>query len=103
MRNVSFVRSEMLAEQTPPLTSIGVIGWTRENLFNGWFNSILTIISLYIVYSFLSFLIPWVLTPTWKATSLNECREINTALTGHHSGACWGVITERWPQFIFGF
>ena len=42
MRNVSFVRSEMLAEQTPPLTSIGVIGWTRENLFNGWFNSILT-------------------------------------------------------------
>ena len=41
MRNVSFVRSEMLAEQTPPLTSIGVIGWARENLFNGWFNSIL--------------------------------------------------------------
>ena len=54
MRNVSFVRSEMLAEQTPPLTSIGVIGWARENLFNGWFNSILTVISLYIVYSFLS-------------------------------------------------
>ncbi len=23
----------------PPATSIGVIGWMRANLFNGWFNS----------------------------------------------------------------
>ena len=103
MRIVSYVRTEIIPEQAPPPNSMGLVGWARANLFSSWFNSILTVISVYLIYIFLINLIPWILTPTWKATSLKECREINTALTGHHSGACWGVITERWPQFIFGF
>ena len=102
MKNVLYVRKEMLAEQSPPLSSIGVIGWAKKNLFNGWLNSILTLISLFLIYSILSNLIPWLLSPTWQASSLNECREINNAIKGG-GGACWGVITERWPQFIFGF
>ena len=88
MRIVSYVRTEIIPEQAPPPNSMGIVGWARTNLFNGWFNSILTVISVYLIYIFLINLIPWVLTPTWKATSLEECREINTALTGHHSGAC---------------
>ena len=34
----------------PPVTSVGVIGWMRANLFNGWFNSLLTIVTLYVLW-----------------------------------------------------
>ena len=33
-------------EKAPPLSTAGVIGWMRANLFDGWFNSMLTVISL---------------------------------------------------------
>ena len=102
MKNVLYVRKEMLAEQSAPSSSIGAVGWVKQNLFNGWLNSILTLISLFLIYSILINLIPWLLSPTWQANSLNECREINNAIKDG-GGACWGVITERWPQFIFGF
>jgi general L-amino acid transport system permease protein len=35
----------------------------------------------------------------WNANSLSECREI---LNGK-SGACFAVLSERWPQLLFGF
>lgn len=99
MSDISFVRTEMLPQQAPPATSVGVIGWMRANLFSGWLNSILSVISgafiLYVVW----FLLSWTLSPTWAAASLNECREI---LAGHE-GACWGVIRDRWVQLLFGF
>ena len=35
----------------------------------------------------------------WNANSLAECREILDGKTG----ACFAVLTERWPQLIYGF
>ncbi|MGD9863196.1 MAG: amino acid ABC transporter permease [Pseudodonghicola sp.] len=102
MSDVAYVRTEMLPQQPPPATSVGAIGWARENLFSGWFNTILTLLSaaaiLYVIVSIL----PWVLSPTWAGTSLNECREM-LAAADHSGGACWGVIRERWVQLLFGF
>ncbi|MDA0362553.1 MAG: amino acid ABC transporter permease, partial [Proteobacteria bacterium] len=92
MKSVLYVRNEMLPERSPPLSSIGVIGWAKKNLFQGWLNSTLTLIALFLIYSILSNIVPWLLSPTWKASSLNECREINNAIKGG-GGACWGVIT----------
>ncbi|SEP15467.1 L-glutamine ABC transporter membrane protein /L-glutamate ABC transporter membrane protein /L-aspartate ABC transporter membrane protein /L-asparagine ABC transporter membrane protein [Salinihabitans flavidus] len=107
MSNLSFVRTEMLPEREPPLTEVGVIGWMRENLFSGWFNSILTVLSVLFIYYVLSGILPWLISPTWNAGSLRECREILVAVgsVGEHgaSGACWGVIRERWIQLFFGF
>jgi general L-amino acid transport system permease protein len=99
MSDVSFVRTEMLPEQEPPASSVGVVGWMRENLFSGWINSVLTVISAVFIFFLLSFLLSWAFSPTWYATSLNECREM---LAGHE-GACWGVIRDRWIQLIYGF
>ena len=105
MSNLSFVRTEMLPEQAPPATAVGVIGWMRKNLFSGWFNSILTIVAIIFIYMVLSVIVPWLISPTWAATSLANCREILHELgrEGHFSGACWGVIRERWVQLLFGF
>ena len=104
MSDVSFVRTEMLPEQAPPASEVGLIGWVRHNLFSGWFNSILTVISLYAVYYVLSGVLPWVFQSVWNADSLNECREIMMATWGStHGHACWGVINDRWLQLLFGF
>lgn len=102
---VAFVRETMLPEQAPPGTSVGAIGWAKENLFSGWFNSILTIVSLYLIYKVLAGIVPWFVSPTWDATSLSNCRDILAGLgrEGHMGGACWGVINERWTQLLFGF
>lgn len=104
-QNVAYVRDTMLSEQAPPATSVGPIGWARANLFSGTFNSILTILSLIFIFMVLKGLVPWILSPTWNATSLNECREIlhEMGREGHFSGACWGVIRDRWIQLLFGF
>ncbi|SHE64477.1 L-glutamine ABC transporter membrane protein /L-glutamate ABC transporter membrane protein /L-aspartate ABC transporter membrane protein /L-asparagine ABC transporter membrane protein [Ruegeria intermedia] len=105
MSDIGFVRTEMLPEQAPPASEVGIIGWMRHNLFDGWFNSALTLLSVYFVYKVLAALVPWILSPTWDAGSLAECREILAGLgrEGHYAGACWGVINERWIQLIFGF
>ena len=105
MSDVSYVRSKMLSEQTPPLTSVGIIGWMRANLFSGWLNSLLTLASLAFLYMVLSVILPWAISPTWRAASLTECREILAAdgRTGQFGGACWGVIRDRWVQLFMGF
>jgi general L-amino acid transport system permease protein len=102
--SVPYVRETMLDEQAPPGNSIGLIGWLRENLFSGWVNTILTLLSLVFIYEVLSAILPWILHSSWTANSLAECREqIDTAYGPEADGACWAVIRERWTQLIFGF
>lgn len=104
MSDVSFVRTDMLPEQAPPASSVGIIGWLRANLFSNVVNSILTIISLAFIWYVLSGLIPWIFQSVWNAGSLSECREIMMATWGKtHGHACWAVINERWLQLLYGF
>ncbi len=102
---VRYVRDTMLPEQHPPATEVGAVGWLRENLFSGWLNTALTILSLILIYFVLSIILPWLFSPTWNAGSLSECREIlaDMGREGHFAGACWGVIRDRWVQLLFGF
>ncbi|MCK0142600.1 amino acid ABC transporter permease [Aliiroseovarius sp. F20344] len=100
MSDMSYVRSEMLPERAPPASSVGFVGWMRQNLFNGIVNSILTIVSLVLIAMVAMAIVPWIFSPTWNGTSQNDCREIIGA--GHHA-ACWGVINDRWEQLLFGF
>ena len=103
MSDISFVRTEMLPQQEPPASSVGVIGWMRENLFSGWVNSVITVICGVFVVYVLGFLLGWAWSPTWNAASLSECREILAGLGHEGHGACWGVIRDRWVQLLFGF
>jgi hypothetical protein len=50
MTDLSFVRHQPLPELEPPSTQTGPVKWMRENLFNSWFNSILTLIVTYVIY-----------------------------------------------------
>ena len=100
----SYVRKEMIAEQSPPVTQRGAIKWVRQNLFSGWLNILLTVLSLFAVYWALSLVLPWAFGGVWNAGSLTECREVLFSFyKGGHGGACWAVIEDRWLQIMFGF
>ncbi|PIE12868.1 MAG: amino acid ABC transporter permease [Rhodobacterales bacterium] len=99
MSDVFYVRSEMLPEQAPPASSVGIVGWLRANLFSTWLNSLLTVAAAYVIYLVLSGVLPWLFGGVWNTTSLAECREV---LQGE-VGGCFSVLTERWNQLLYGF
>lgn len=103
-QTVAYVRDTMLDQQDPPLNQTGAVKWIRENLFSGWLNILLTLLSLWVIYAALSHLLPWALRGIWDASNLSQCREIIAELYGPDKpAACWAVLAERWPQLIFGF
>ncbi|CAN5719306.1 amino acid ABC transporter permease [soil metagenome] len=92
----AFVRHVALPERAPPSGEAGPVRWLRANLFNSWFNAVLTALILYILVQAAIGIFPWFANASWRAGSLQECRAAGT-------GACFAVINERWQQFLFGF
>ncbi|PJF10376.1 amino acid ABC transporter permease [Pseudorhodobacter sp. MZDSW-24AT] len=100
----TFVRTEMLPQQAPPITESGAVKWLRENLFSSVLNTILTILGIAAVAYLVIHIAPWLSRSVWNANSLSECRQIIAERYGEGvTGACWAVIRERWPQYLFGF
>jgi general L-amino acid transport system permease protein len=104
MAELTFVRDAMLPPQEAPGAAIGVVRWLRENLFDGWLNSALTLVSGLAVYWLFAHIYPWFAHAVWNAGSLQECRAIIQATWGEDAtGACFAVLRERWKQYLFGF
>ena len=97
--NASFVRHELIKEQVPPVSERGLVKWVRENLFSSPFNAIMTVLSLWVIYSIVAGSAPWFINGVWNANSVRECYDILDGV----SGACFAVLKERFPQLIYGF
>ena len=95
----SFVRNELIPESPPPVSETGAVKWMRENLFSSPLNIIMTIASLWAVYTLFNSVAPWFLNGVWSGNSVRDCYEILDGATG----ACFAVLKERWPQLIYGF
>ena len=81
----------------PPVTERGILKWLKTNLFNTWYNSIATIIGLYLLYLVIPPTFDWVWgSATWEASSNKDCR-------AGEGGACWGFIKARFVLFMYGF
>ncbi|MES9964639.1 MAG: amino acid ABC transporter permease [Candidatus Sedimenticola sp. 20ELBAFRAG] len=78
----------------PPITNVGAIGWLKSNLFSSWLNTLLTVISAYLIYLTMPPLIDWAFI---KADWFGDSREACT--TG---GACWVFVSVRFDQFMYG-
>jgi len=79
-----------------PDMSEGPVAWLNENMFNGPFNTILTLIVggllLYTVPAALNWL---VFDAVWTGG--------NDACRANPDAACWPFVTARWEQFLYGF
>ncbi len=93
-----FVRTEMLSEQPAPLGETGVLRWLRENMFSSILNTVISFITIAVVVYLLLGFIPWAFQPSWSATTLRQCLD-----DPNITGACWGVIRDRFNQLMFGF
>lgn len=104
MSDATFIRTQMLAPQEPPVTERGAVKWMRENLFSSWLNIILTVLGIAALYYLIQLSFPWLWHGVWVASSLTECRSIIAENFGPDAGgACWAMIHYRWYQWIYGF
>jgi general L-amino acid transport system permease protein len=79
----------------PPVTSVGVIGWVRTNLFSSVLNSILTVLTLLLLWEIVPPLFRWAFIDSSWFTGSQGCR--------HAAGACWSIITSNYRFILFGF
>ena len=78
-----------------PVIRIGVLQWTKANLFNGVFNSILTIVTLFFLYKVVPPFAKWAFIDSLWFSTAEQCRA--------GSGACWSLIPANIRFIIFGF
>jgi len=87
----------------PPANTVGVIGWVRNNLLSSPSNVILTILTVYFLYVIIPPTVQWLfLDAVFSSSSRTECREIEAA-AGMDRGACWGFVSKRFGQFVYGY
>lgn len=85
---------EKLEARTAPSNTKGIIHWIKENLFPSILSSILTIVSLYLLYVIVPPLLDWMIfDATWSGTKEEITKD----------GARWIFIFEKFNQFIYGF
>lgn len=78
-----------------PISDAGIVGWARANLFSSPFNTILTLISAYILYQLVPGLLNWaIFDASWGYGDRHLCEEAG--------GACWTYVRVRSEQILFG-
>jgi general L-amino acid transport system permease protein len=82
-------------EITPPRSSVGVIGWLKANLFNTWYNSLLTLVILFIFYKIIPPFVKWAFIDSLWTSTGKECLAVD--------GACWSIIPANIRFILFGF
>jgi general L-amino acid transport system permease protein len=80
---------------SPPVTTIGLLGWIRQNLFSSPLQIFLTCVVAALLYALLAPFVKWALVDAnWSGESREDCTQ---------AGACWVFIKVRFGQFIYGF
>jgi general L-amino acid transport system permease protein len=93
------IRTEEAPLLAAPISTTGVIGWMRQNLFSSIGNTILTVIGILIAYSLIA---PFIQFAIIDAVWTGENREACLPKEGAHGGACWAYVKAYFPQFIYG-
>lgn len=87
--------SAELSKDEAPRVSRTVWGWLRTQLFSSPLNSLLTILSVWLLLATVPAIVEWaIIKANISATTAQECRG-----TG---GACWAFIYEKHRLILFG-
>ncbi len=79
----------------PPVSQVGVWGWIRQNLFSNWYNSVLTLLTMFVLWKVVPALVQWAFIDSLWFSSSDACRDID--------GACWSIIPNNITFILFGF
>src|SRR3990172_7861711 len=73
----------------PPRASVGVLGWLRQNLFSTWYNALLTLVTLWLLYALLRPASAWILTEAqWEVVTAN----LRLFMVGQYPAGQWWRI-----------
>ncbi|MEK1889162.1 MAG: amino acid ABC transporter permease [Phyllobacterium sp.] len=103
--NLSFVRTEMLQGQTPPLGERGIIRWIRINLFATPYDTVLTLFAILVIAWFLPGMIKWLfVNAVWSGPDRSVCSTVAQGGIQPEgwSGACWAYVNANFNQFMYG-
>ena len=86
---------QMIPGRPAPVTQVGVLGWLRANLFSSWFNTLLTVAALVLLWRIVPPLLGWALFDAdFNGVTGEDCIS---------EGACWAWVDQRINQFLYGF
>ena len=78
-----------------PVTRVGIVGWSRDNLFSTPFNTLMTFLSGWLLVMAVPALFEWAFFEAkMTASKGSECHDV--------AGACWAFIAEKHRLILFG-
>jgi general L-amino acid transport system permease protein len=87
--------TQLVSAEKAPSSSMGVFAWMRSQLFSSPINSLLTILSVWLLLATVPAMVDWFLiSANATASTADECRK--------STGACWAMIVEKHRLILFG-
>jgi len=86
----------------PPIVEVGVLGWLKQNLFRTWYDTLLTIVSLALIYWVMERIIGWAIIRATFTSETCQAAKIAAIETGEPAGACWGVVITNIEVLMVG-
>jgi len=96
----AYVRQQPAPYRSPPVATIGPLGWLRANLFSSVGSTLMTMV--------IGLLLVWVVPPlvdfllvnaVWSGSDRDACLP---SLARPEVGACWAFIADRFSFIIYG-
>jgi general L-amino acid transport system permease protein len=87
---------EPVAARPAPVRTEGLVPWVRRNLFGNWRSTLTTVALVGLFAYWLPGLASWALLQAVFEPDAEVCQ------AARGSGACWGVVAEKYRLIIFG-
>ena len=85
-----------IAARPAPVNTEGLVPWVRKNLFGNPASTVATLVMLALALWLIPKLLGWAVFHAVAAANLEACNAVRG------TGACWGVVTEKYRLIIFG-
>ncbi|MBL0142136.1 MAG: amino acid ABC transporter permease [Betaproteobacteria bacterium] len=85
-----------IAARPAPVRTQGLVPWMRANLFGDWRSSLTTVVVALAAIALLPGMVNWGIFHAVFRPDLGGCQ------TARGTGACWGVIAEKYRLIILG-
>jgi len=94
--SIAYVRETPAEALPPPSSTSGPVAWLRANLFSSWFNIVLTLVAVWLLWSIVVPLVKFAfIDAVWTGDNREAC-------LGPEVGACWAFVNAKFGQFVYG-
>ena len=98
--SLAYVRTEDAPLLPAPANMVGWQGWMRANLFSSPLNSIMSVLLGALILWYIWDIVNWAfITAIWSGADREAC----LLPDGKVTGACWPMVADKFPQWIYGF